>query len=137
MENASKALIIAGAILIAILLISLSLYLVNSGNGVLNQGKETGNTMESSATNTANSIKRNLGGKEINFTIDGTTYYATEGMTWEEWSNSQYNTSNGQIYYNEGAVVTRNDGRWLYYFIPETESPEYLQSYEIVYRGIL
>ena len=28
----------------------------------------------------------------INFTIDGTSYQAEEGMTWEEWVNSSYNT---------------------------------------------
>lgn len=26
------------------------------------------------------------------FTIDGTTYYAKSGMTWDEWVNSDYNT---------------------------------------------
>ena len=31
------------------------------------------------------------GGKLITFTIDGTTYQAEEGMTWEEWVNSEYN----------------------------------------------
>lgn len=30
--------------------------------------------------------------KKINFTIDGTSYEANEGMTWEQWVNSSYNT---------------------------------------------
>lgn len=30
----------------------------------------------------------------ITFTIAGTEYQAEEGMTWEEWCNSEYNTSN-------------------------------------------
>lgn len=38
MENASKALIIAGAILIAILLISVGMILINSGRNVVDQG---------------------------------------------------------------------------------------------------
>ena len=32
------------------------------------------------------------GNKLITFTIDGTTYQAIDGMTWEEWVNSEYNT---------------------------------------------
>lgn len=27
------------------------------------------------------------------FTVDGVTYYAEEGMNWEEWTNSSYNTA--------------------------------------------
>ena len=38
MENASKALIIAGAILIAILLITIGILLINSGSGVAESG---------------------------------------------------------------------------------------------------
>ncbi len=38
----------------------------------------------------------------ISFTIDGTSYQAEEGMTWEEWCNSSYNT-NG-FYYDETRV---------------------------------
>lgn len=34
--------------------------------------------------------------KKINFTIDGTSYEADEGMTWEQWVNSAYNT-NGYV----------------------------------------
>ena len=30
----------------------------------------------------------------IEFTIDGTTYYARDGMTWEEWISSEYNIEN-------------------------------------------
>ena len=30
--------------------------------------------------------------REINFTIGGTTYQAVEGMTWEKWVDSEYNT---------------------------------------------
>lgn len=32
------------------------------------------------------------GNKLITFTIDGTTYQAINGMTWEEWFDSLYNT---------------------------------------------
>lgn len=33
----------------------------------------------------------------ITFTIEGVSYYAEEGMTWEEWVNSEYNTINFKI----------------------------------------
>ena len=32
------------------------------------------------------------GNKLITFTIDGVTYQAEPGMTWEKWVNSKYNT---------------------------------------------
>ena len=32
------------------------------------------------------------GNKLITFTISNTTYQAIDGMTWEEWTNSEYNT---------------------------------------------
>ena len=33
----------------------------------------------------------------IEFTIDGTLFHAIEGMTWEEWVNSKYNTINAYV----------------------------------------
>lgn len=35
----------------------------------------------------------------ITFTIDSTSYQAEEGMTWEEWCNSSYNTTSLSIIY--------------------------------------
>lgn len=35
----------------------------------------------------------------IEFTIDNTTYDAEEGMTWDEWVESEYNTGGYNIYY--------------------------------------
>ena len=52
MENASKALVIAGAILISILLITMGILLINSGRDVANSGK---NAMSSSAIQAFNS----------------------------------------------------------------------------------
>lgn len=49
MENASKALIVAGAILISILLISLGVLLVNSVSGVNDNAQTTGDMMLSQA----------------------------------------------------------------------------------------
>lgn len=52
----------------------------------------------------------------IQFTIDGTTYTAESGMTWEEWVNSSYNTDG----YFTGALSNNNDvykadGQFDYY----------------------
>lgn len=38
----------------------------------------------------------------INFTINDTAYQAEEGMTWEQWCNSSYNTSNGRYFISSG-----------------------------------
>ena len=46
MENATKALIIAGSILIAILLISMGLAIFNSTKGVVKQGEEMTDVMQ-------------------------------------------------------------------------------------------
>lgn len=51
MENASKALIIAGSVLIAILLISLGLVIFNSTSGVTDQATKLGETLEDSTFN--------------------------------------------------------------------------------------
>lgn len=40
----------------------------------------------------------------IDFTIDGTSYQAEEGMTWEQWCNSSYNTSNGRYFIGNGLL---------------------------------
>ena len=41
----------------------------------------------------------------ISFTIDGTSYQAKDGMTWEQWVDSDYNT--GKFYiYSTGEVLT-------------------------------
>lgn len=52
----------------------------------------------------------------INFTIDGTTYQAEEGMTWQEWVNSSYNTYGCTI---EGSSVKGkgNNGSPTYIYI--------------------
>lgn len=52
----------------------------------------------------------------INFTIDGTTYQAEEGMTWQQWVNSSYNTYGCTI---EGSSVKGkgNNGSPTYIYI--------------------
>ena len=47
-------------------------------------GNESGSGSESEGSTTTPSL--------ISFTIDGTSYQAEEGMTWEQWVNSDYNT---------------------------------------------
>lgn len=41
----------------------------------------------------------------ISFTIEGTSYQAEEGMTWEEWVNSEYNVSNAYIHNNDYVIL--------------------------------
>ena len=52
------------------------------------------------------------GNKLITFTIDGTTYQAIDGMTWEQWINSKYNTIRLTYAISPGGsklVATTND----------------------------
>ena len=44
--------------------------------------------------------------KKINFTIDGTSYEADGGMTWEQWVNSTYNT--GGFVIQEQKIMRNN-----------------------------
>ena len=60
MENASKALIIAGAILIAILLISLGIIMFNSSSGTTDQAENTSAAMEAGAQAGVNSIQQQI-----------------------------------------------------------------------------
>lgn len=53
----------------------------------------------------ANGTKQG-GATLINFTINGTAYQAEEGMTWEQWCNSSYNTDG--YYVREDGVITNN-----------------------------
>ena len=50
----------------------------------------------------------------IEFTIGGTTYYAKEGMTWREWSQSKYNILN---LYESGNVLRNSSLTYLGYMI--------------------
>ena len=45
----------------------------------------------------------------ISFTIDGTRYQAEEGMTWGQWVNSSYDTSNGRYKIENGCIVLVSD----------------------------
>lgn len=60
MENASKALIIAGAILVSILLISLGIVMFNASKGTSDQAGSTANQMEDGAKRGVNSIQNSL-----------------------------------------------------------------------------
>ena len=60
MENASKALIIAGSVLIAILLISLGIIMFNASKGTTDQASGTANAMEQGAQKGVNSIQNSL-----------------------------------------------------------------------------
>ena len=62
MENTSKALIIAGAALISILLISFALLIFNPGKGVSDSSKSVANGVEDTAQRKATSIEQDLQG---------------------------------------------------------------------------
>ena len=47
----------------------------------------------------------------IFFTIDGRTYTAEAGMTWEEWCNSAYNSAQFRC---EHDLIMNPDGSYIY-----------------------
>ena len=126
MENASKALIIAGAILISILLISLGIIMFNTSKGTTVQAGATGDLLEAQVGKTNDSIRDglNLGGNNNNSEISFVVYYgkntdwhevirARKGMTWEEFINSSYNTYG--FYSNSvTGIVSREYSDWIY-----------------------
>ena len=101
MENASKALIIAGAILIAILLISVGLVVFNSTKGVTDQAGELGRTMSAEVFN--NQFTQYFGDR-------------VRGSTVRELINriDVYNASNGNDHYiTYDTLLTINNYRVL------------------------
>lgn len=60
MENASKALIIAGAVLISILLISVGILLMNSSNDMSGTASNLSNGMSNTANHTVTNILQTL-----------------------------------------------------------------------------
>lgn len=67
----------------------------------------------------------------ISFTIDGTTYQAEEGMTWEEWVESEYNTGG----YTKSVIVIVAPNGW--HIEGEYVSSEIIsgKAYKTVYGG--
>ena len=53
-----------------------------------------------------------IGGKPIMFTIDGKTYYATEGMTWAQWVESSNNTGG---FYVAGTNILNSAGKRVHF----------------------
>ena len=47
----------------------------------------------------------------ISFTIEGTTYQAVDGMTWDEWVYSEYNTGGFYLYGEsyEGSIIINGE----------------------------
>ena len=86
MENASKALVIAGAILISILLISIGLVVFNSAKGVVDQGTQASKLMEAEVYN-SNFTKycgdKVLGSSVINLQNFVNSYNSANGTTIE------------------------------------------------------
>lgn len=66
MENTSKALIIAGAILLAILLITMAIYVLNSSNNTVKTAEEAGQLISSGVNKSTGELKNVLGDIEGN-----------------------------------------------------------------------
>jgi hypothetical protein len=60
--------------------------------------------MIATKSNTSNVVKGYNISNIISFTIAGTTYQAEEGMTWEEWVGSSFNTDNKAKLHGQNVV---------------------------------
>lgn len=72
----------------------------------------------------------------ISFSIDGVNYFAEEGMTWEEWVNSEYNTDN--YYINNGGIHKDSMGALFILNIGAVKTTDYIDkknTYAYVYSG--
>lgn len=70
--------------------------IVAKGTGYRDSAKSTGVTVTKG------------GATLINFTINGTSYQAEEGMTWQQWVDSSYNTSGGRYFISGGYLKWTN-----------------------------
>lgn len=70
----------------------------------------------------------------INFTIDGTAYQAEQGMTWQQWVNSSYNTYGCTI---EGSSVKGkgNNGSPTYIYINQNSSLTLVSSTDSIIKN--
>ena len=84
-------------------------YYINTYNGVVNKDSKEFIYMRPFALLNNNGGGTNL----ITFTIDGVQFQAEEGMTWEEWVNSEYNTGysilSGLVLSYSGARVQKDN----------------------------
>ena len=60
MENATKALIIAGAVLVSILLISIGILLINNNKGITNSASNLSDGMSDTATKATQNVTNQL-----------------------------------------------------------------------------
>ena len=67
MENATKALLIAAAVLIAIVLVALGVRLLNSSGDTSEQADKVANQLQESAGTAANGVINNIGQIDISF----------------------------------------------------------------------
>ena len=105
MENASKALIIAGSILISILLISVGLIVFNSTKGVVDQGKEASKLMEKEAFNS--NFTKYCGDKVL-----GTNVRSLQNFV------DSYNSANGAIAVTLNTPTTIYPNKYYKVYVP-------------------
>lgn len=73
------------------------------------------------------------GNKLITFTIDGTTYQAIDGMTWEEWVNSEYNVNQG--YFLSSNTINSSSGMYYVAEVNGTDTIKDNSAYTLRYMS--
>ena len=108
MENATKALVMAGAILIAIMLISIGLLIFNSTKGIVDQGNKAAKIMEIEAYNS--NFNKYCGDN-----VSGTNVKSLQNVV------SLYNSANGtSVVVNLSGITTIYPNKYYKVYVPET-----------------
>lgn len=71
----------------------------------------------------------------ISFGIDGTTYYAEDGMTWNNWVDSDYNTANMRVNDSNTEVID-SSGNALWYSNYETANTTKVAPSDLIIAGV-
>ena len=67
MENATKALLIAAAVLIAIVLVALGVNLLGAAGDTSGEAENVSNALKGSTSNAVNSVVNTIGGLDVTF----------------------------------------------------------------------
>lgn len=108
-------------IVVLIILATVSINAVFSENGIIKKAElakevyansivEDEESMNTLLEEYANAMSSNSTSEKkiIGFTIDGNSFQAEEGMTWEEWVNSSYSESDYGIFYVSSSLILVN-----------------------------
>ena len=117
MENASKALLVAAAILIVIVLITFGIRILNSAGDTAKQAQGLGDSISSATTSKVESLLSGLGGGSSNLNHsgiipEGGKYISNDGTTYEAGDTMPSQTKYGDVYIYGNYKYTKEGSGW-------------------------